>query len=129
MALVQGAQHSLDLTMFILGDDATGQAVITALGACAQRGVRVRVILDAVGSLRIQRQAARALHTAGGQLRVFMPLRHSPVRGRTNLRSHRKIAVVDGTVVFAGGMNLAHEYMGPPLTGEATPRWRDVAAV
>src|SRR6185295_7016230 len=31
--------------------------------------------------------------------------------------------------VFAGGMNLAHEYMGPPLTGEATPRWRDVAAV
>ena len=62
-------------------------------------------------------------------MRVFMPLRHSPIRGRTNLRSHRKIAIVDGEVLFAGGMNLANEYMGPPQSEGATPRWRDVAAV
>jgi cardiolipin synthase len=129
MALIQGAERSLDLTMFILGDDATGHAVIAALAASARRGVAVRVILDAVGSLGTQRKAARALRAAGAELRLFMPLRHSPVRGRTNLRSHRKIAIVDGDLVFAGGMNLANEYMGPPLTGEAPPRWRDLAAV
>jgi phosphatidylserine/phosphatidylglycerophosphate/cardiolipin synthase-like enzyme len=89
----------------------------------------VRVILDAVGSLRTHRSAARALRAAGAQMRVFMPLRHSPIRGRTNLRSHRKIAVMDGEVVFAGGMNLANEHMGPPSNEGTTPRWRDVVAV
>ena len=128
MALVQGAGRSIDLTMFILGDDATGHAVIEALAERAKHGIQVRVILDALGSVRSRRNAARALRAAGAQMRVFMPLRHSLFQGRTNLRCHRKIVVVDGDVVFAGGMNLANEYMGPPNDG-ATPRWRDVTAV
>lgn len=127
-ALIQGAERSIDLTMFILGDDKTGRAVIEALAERAKHGVEVRVILDAVGSIRTHRIAARALQAAGAEMRVFMPLRHSPIRGRTNLRSHRKIAIVDGSAVFAGGMNLANEYMGP-TPNEGTPRWRDVAAV
>ena len=129
MELIHGAERSIDLTMFILGDDAIGRAVIDALAERAKLGVEVRVILDAVGSFRIHRTAARALKAAGAQMRVFMPLRHSPIRGRTNLRSHRKIAIVDGEIVFAGGMNLANEYMGPPLGAGETPRWRDVVAV
>ena len=100
--------------MFILGDDTTGRAVIAALAERAKHGVQVRVILDAVGSFRARGSASRALHAAGAQLRTFMPLRHSPIRGRTNLRCHRKVLIVDGEVVFAGGMNLANEYMGPP---------------
>jgi cardiolipin synthase len=129
MVLIQGAERSIDLTMFILGDDPTGRAVIEALAERAKQGVEVRVILDAVGSMRTHRAAARVLAAVGAQLRVFMPLRHSPVRGRTNLRSHRKIAILDGEAVFAGGMNLANEYMGPPLSAGATARWRDIAAV
>lgn len=129
MALIQGAERSIELTMFILGDDATGHAVIVALAERAKHGVEVRVILDAVGSMRSHRAAARALQAAGAQMRVFMPLRHSPLRGRTNLRCHRKVLIVDGDLVFAGGMNIAHEYMGPPPKEGATPRWRDVAAV
>jgi cardiolipin synthase len=96
MALIQGAKRSIDLTMFILGDDETGRAVVGALAERAKHGVEVRVI---------------------------------PIRGRSNLRSHRKIAIVDGDAVFAGGMNLANEYMGPPLKEEKAPRWRDVVAV
>ena len=135
LALIEGARRSIDLTMFILGDDATGHAVIAALAERARAGVAVRVILDAVGSLRTHRAAARALREAGAELRVFMPVRHSPIRGRTNLRSHRKIAVIDGDTVFAGGMNIAGEYMGPPEaslhggTPRTAPRWRDVVAV
>ena len=129
MALIQGAERSIDLTMFILGDDATGRAVIAALAERAKRGVDVRVILDGVGSMRTHGEAGRALKAAGAQMRVFMPLRHSPIRGRTNLRCHRKIAIVDGDVVFAGGMNLANEYMGPAQNQGAPPRWRDVVAV
>jgi cardiolipin synthase A/B len=129
MALIQGAERSIDLTMFILGDDATGHAAIGALAERAKHGVEVRVILDAVGSMGTHRAAARTLQAAGAQMRLFMPLRHSPIRGRANLRCHRKIAIVDGDMVFAGGMNLANEYMGPPQNQGTAPRWRDVAAV
>jgi cardiolipin synthase len=55
-----------------------------------------------------------------------MPLVHSPIRGRTNLRCHRKQLVFDGQRVLCGGMNLADEYMGPtPSPG----RWRDIVAI
>jgi cardiolipin synthase len=129
IALIQSAERSIDLTVFILGNDATGRAVIDALALQAKRGIAVRVILDAVGCLASFRAAARALRAAGGEARVFMPLRHSPFRGRTNLRSHRKVVIVDEERVFAGGMNFADEYMGPPRPAGAAPRWRDVAAI
>jgi len=129
MELIVKAERSIDLTMFILGRDATGHAVVAALAESARRGVEVRVILDAVGSFWSHRQAARTLRAAGAQLRLFMPLRHSPLRGRTNLRSHRKIAIIDSRVVFTGGMNLASEYMGTPRAPDTGPRWRDVAAI
>ena len=129
MDLIVGARRSIDLTMFILGDDATGRAFVDALAGRASSGVAVRVILDAVGCARTRRHAARVLGAAGVEVRAFMPLWHSPVRGRTNLRSHRKLAVFDGEQVFAGGMNLANEYMGLPAPAADPPRWRDVAAV
>lgn len=129
IALIEGAQRSIDLTVFILGNDATGRAVIDALAERARRGVAVRVILDAVGSMTSQRAAARALRAAGAELLVFMPLRHSPLRGRTNLRSHRKVVIADDASLFVGGMNFADEYMGPARPAGAAPRWRDVAAI
>jgi cardiolipin synthase len=126
LELIARAEHSIALTLFILGDDATGRSVVDALAARAKAGVRVRVVLDAVGSTRSKRRAARILGAAGGCVRVFMPLVHAPLRGRNNLRCHRKLGVFDGAHVFAGGMNVAEEYMGPtPRPG----RWRDVAAV
>ncbi|MGH7283639.1 MAG: phospholipase D-like domain-containing protein [Polyangiaceae bacterium] len=129
LSLVHDATRSIDLSMFIVGDDEVGRAVIAALAERAKRGVAVRVIVDAVGSMRMYGAMTRALRPAGAHVRVFMPLRHSPVRGRTNLRSHRKVLVVDGETVFAGGMNLALEYMGPPRDETTSPRWRDVMAI
>jgi cardiolipin synthase len=129
MQLIDGATRTVDLTMFILGSDATGHAVVEALAQRASSGVSVRVILDAVGSSGSIRRAAEILRRAGGEVRTFMPLAHSPIRGRTNLRSHRKLAVFDRQHVFAGGMNLATEYMGPARTTPGEPRWRDVSAV
>jgi cardiolipin synthase A/B len=124
--LIAGAEHSIALTLFILGDDATGRSVIDALAARARAGVRVRVVLDSVGSTRSKGRASRLIEAAGGSVRVFMPLVHAPLRGRNNLRCHRKLGVFDGARVFAGGMNVAEEYMGPtPFPG----RWRDVALV
>jgi cardiolipin synthase len=131
LELIASAGQTIDLTMFILGHDTTGRAVVEALAERAGSGVSVRVILDAVGSARSRREAEATLGKVGAEVRSFMPLWHSPIRGRTNLRSHRKLMVVDGVHLFAGGMNLANEYMGPPQQAEKEkePRWRDVAAV
>ncbi|HSU40825.1 MAG TPA: phospholipase D-like domain-containing protein [Polyangiaceae bacterium] len=126
--LIENAERSLDMTMFILADDAVGLRVVEALAARARSGIQVRLILDAVGSSGVLPHATRVLGAAGAEVRTFMPLRHSPVRGRTNLRSHRKLLIADGEHVFAGGMNVAGEYMGPPEL-KVAERWRDLAAV
>jgi len=126
LELIRRAERSIDLTIFILGDDTTGRAMLDALAERAARGVSVRLIVDAVGSTSSRRRAGRILGAAGGEVRAFMPLRHSPLRGRTNLRSHRKLGVFDGEHVFAGGMNLANEYMGPKPD---ELRWRDIAVI
>jgi cardiolipin synthase len=122
----RGAKTSIHVSMFILGDDDTGKGVVEALCARARDGIEVRVILDAVGSASSRRRAARELAACGGKVLPFMPLLHLPTRGRSNLRSHRKLIVVDGERLFTGGMNLADDYMGP------TPnpaRWRDILVV
>ncbi|RPH72338.1 MAG: cardiolipin synthase [Myxococcaceae bacterium] len=126
LGAIGAAARSVDLTVFILGNDEVGASIVSALATRARAGVRVRLLLDAVGSRPILSRARQELGAAGGEVRSFMPLLHAPVRGRSNLRSHRKIAVFDGHRVFLGGMNMALEYMGPtPRTG----RWRDVACL
>ncbi len=126
LQLIAEAKTSLHVTVFIVGDDATGRAVMGALAKRAREGIDVRVIVDAVGSREVFGRARKMLVDAGAELRHFMPLLHAPVRGRTNLRCHRKLVVADGHDVFCGGMNFALEYMGEaPLD----TRWRDVAAM
>jgi cardiolipin synthase len=126
LAAIGAATRSVDLTVFILGKDEVGEAVVSALAARARAGVRVRLLVDAVGSRPILSRARAELGAAGGQVRAFMPLLHAPVRGRSNLRSHRKIAVFDGCRVFLGGMNMALQYMGPTHRPD---RWRDIACL
>ena len=126
LAAIGAATRTLDLTVFILGDDEVGQNVVSALGARASAGVRVRLLLDAVGSRPMLSRARHVLEPAGGRVRAFMPLLHAPVRGRSNLRSHRKIAVFDGQRALLGGMNMALEYMGPTTRPD---RWRDLACM
>jgi len=125
-AEIAAARKTIDLTIFIVGDDEVGWSVVNALASRARAGVRVRLLVDAVGSRPIRRRATHVLTQAGGELRVFMPLLHAPLKGRTNLRSHRKVGVFDGARVFMGGMNLALEYMGPTPRPE---RWQDLACL
>lgn len=109
-ALIADARASLDVGLFILADDVHGEAVMTALIERARGGVRVRLLLDGIGSLRIPRSWLAALRAAGVETAWFIPLLHRPLRGRTNLRNHRKLVVADGTRAWTGGRNVADEY-------------------
>ena len=126
IGIVEGAQVSLDVTLYVLGNDAVGKAFCGALENRARAGVAVRVILDNIGSLYRPRAALRALRRAGAEVRLYSPLLHLATGGHPNLRNHRKMVIADGIRVWAGGRNVAAPYLGPA----AVPgRWHDLSYV
>lgn len=128
IALLDGATTRIDIEIFILRDDKVGRQVVSALRRATMRGVRVRALLDGVGTLAGHRTTAAALRSVGVELRWFAPLRLRlrPEFGRGNLRNHRKLALVDDAAMWTGGRNLADEYF---LDGETAPAWRDLSVV
>jgi Phosphatidylserine/phosphatidylglycerophosphate/cardiolipin synthases and related enzymes len=124
--LIEHAQKSIDITTFILGNDVTGAAVLAALTRKAEQGVRVRMLLDALGSFRVSKKMLAPLLAAGGRCAFFMPMMHLPFRGRANLRNHRKMIIADNATAILGGMNIAREYMGATAN---TRIWHDLALI
>jgi cardiolipin synthase len=108
-AIAQAEQH-IHLEYYIFEHDESGQAVLAALRAKAAQGVKVRLLVDAVGSPllcgRRGKPLLRDLLGAGGEFGVFHPTRFDRHRPLVNLRSHRKIAVIDGRIGFTGGINV-----------------------
>jgi len=122
--LVENARHSVYIATFILGKDETGNAIVHALARKASQGLKIRLLLDALGSVRISKNFLSPLLEAGGRVAFFMPMIHWPFRGRANLRNHRKMIICDNQTAIIGGMNLASEYMG---SQESIGRWRDLS--
>lgn len=102
------AQRSLVLQTYIFRDDATGVRLRDALVEAARRGVRVRVLVDAFGSLSLPGDFFNSLVRAGGQWRAFNPLSLK----RLSYRNHRKLLVADRRWAVVGGFNIGDEYTG-----------------
>ncbi|MFI4890449.1 MAG: phosphatidylserine/phosphatidylglycerophosphate/cardiolipin synthase family protein [Steroidobacterales bacterium] len=118
------AQHRLDVCTFILSDDPFGREVSDRLMARVHAGVRVRLLIDGVGALRLPRRRLHALRSAGVETAIFSPVLARKTHGPRNLRNHRKLVIADDRHVWAGGRNLAAEY----FTGEAGQGpWRDLS--
>ncbi|GAB3510689.1 cardiolipin synthase [Pseudoxanthomonas daejeonensis] len=108
IADIDSARERVHLLYYLMFDDAVGQAVAAALVRAAGRGVRCRLLLDAVGAKRGYRRFAGPLRAAGVEVQRMMPgglrWRRS---SRMDLRNHRKIAVIDDHVGYVGSQNLA----------------------
>jgi len=126
LKLINEAEKNIEVATFILGDDETGAAILEVLTRQAAAGLRVRLLLDALGSFRISEKKLAAFLANGGEYAFFMPMRHLPFRGRANLRNHRKIVIVDNQTAIVGGMNIAHEYMGKTNDSH---RWQDLSLI
>lgn len=124
--LVEQASHSIDICTFVLGHDAVARDLSAALGRAARRGVKVRLLLDEVGSWATPGSMLKALRDDGVELQRFMPVLQNIRRGRVNLRNHRKLVIVDGLHVWSGGRNLAAEYF---VTQDGKPVWADISFV
>ena len=114
IADIDAARDRVHLLYYLMFDDAVGAAVTEALVRAAGRGVRCRVLLDAVGAKRGWRRFSAPLRAAGVDVHRMMPgglrWRRS---SRMDLRNHRKIAVIDDHVGYVGSQNLADAMFVP----------------
>lgn len=125
--LIDEARHTLDVCTFILGNDSLGADIRERLVRRAKEGVRVRLLLDGVGAWLGGRPDLKPLIAAGVQTALFVPPLSSPLRGRTNLRNHRKMAIADASRLWCGGRNLAAEYFeGETRTLGNKEAWDDL---
>ena len=108
LADLDGAREEIHLLYYLMFDDAVGQAFADSLARAARRGVRCRLLLDAVGGKRGLRAFARPLRAAGVEVRATLANGLAWRRSaRMDLRNHRKIAVIDGRIGYIGSQNLA----------------------
>jgi len=118
VALAAAAERSLDVQYYIWHDDLTGRLFADALLRAADRGVRVRVLIDDVGTSPDDSQLAALDTHPNIEIRIFNPVASRSARGlgmlsdfsRVNRRMHNKLLVVDHQVAMLGGRNIGDEY-------------------
>ena len=112
LAAIAEARETIRLEMYIYAASPIGETFREALTEACGRGVRVRVMIDALGSLVLPQAFWEPLASAGGEFRWFNPI----TLNRCGFRNHRKLLVCDDTTAFVGGFNIATEYEGDGVT-------------
>lgn len=118
------ARETVNLECYIFKPGAIARRFVDALAERARAGVRVSIVLDAIGTLGGVHRSARALRAAGCRVEVYRGMRWYSL-ARLNNRTHRELLVVDGTVAFVGGAGVADWWAGPH---HGKPMWRDMMA-
>jgi len=126
--VIDGATRTLELCTFIFGKDGLGDEIARRLEQRARDGIRVRLLVDGIGAYLSGFPDFKSLSAAGVQTALFVPPLRSSLRGRTNLRNHRKMVVADGDWLWCGGRNLASQYFqGDSTTGRERKPWIDLS--
>lgn len=115
------ATRHIHIDTYIIDDDPLGNLIADALADAVKRGVEVRVIYDDVGSWKTSNSFFRKMEENGIMQKPFMPVRFPALTGKVNYRNHRKICVIDGSVGYIGGMNIAMRY----IRGVKSTPWKD----
>jgi cardiolipin synthase len=110
---IDGARRHVGLTVYIFADDATGSKVIEALARAVGRGVACRVLIDPVGSHAWIKRTMKRLADAGVEVHAALPFRLLRGRTRRDMRNHRKLFVIDGTIGYAGSQNIVDKDFKP----------------
>ena len=118
---VEAAERTIDFLTFVYWEGEIGAELAARLCERAEAGVRVRVLLDALGARTMERRLVDDMDAAQVDVRWFRPLRRMrPFE--VNHRTHRKVLVVDEAVAFTGGVGIADVWTGDARNEE---EWRD----
>lgn len=109
---IENAEYTIKLCYFIVKDDFVGQKLIELLTKKAGEGVKVRLLIDALGSRSIGYTDLKEFKKAGGHYAYFFKPRVRHLYFRINYRNHRKLAIIDNKIGYIGGFNIAKEYLG-----------------
>lgn len=115
------ARRTITMETFIYWSGAVGKRFADALSERAQAGVTVHVLLDWMGSQKIDDDQLRQMRAAGVEVERFHRPRWYNL-GRINNRTHRKLLIVDGAVGFTGGVGIADQWTGD---ADSPTHWRD----
>ncbi len=118
---MRSAQRSLNFLSYLYWSGEIGSEIAAALCDRAKAGVDVNVLLDAVGSVKMDRNLVREMGDSGVTFAYFRPPKPYAVR-RLNNRTHRKLLIVDGEVGMIGGVGIADQWTG---NAQDPDHWRD----
>jgi len=118
---IAGAEQTLNFLSYLYWSGDIAREIAAALCERARAGVEVNVLLDAIGSARMDDELVSDMQEAGVTFAYFRPLKPYAVR-RANNRTHRKLLIADGKVGMAGGVGIADQWTGD---AQDPDHWRD----
>lgn len=119
---ILGARNYIYIQYYIFSDDSLGQQIADILISKARQGVAVKVLYDHVGSFSASNSFFKRMKEGGVDTHPFFRVTFPQLANRINWRNHRKIAVIDNSIAYIGGMNIAKRYVDGRKDGSA---WRD----
>ncbi|WP_342050031.1 MULTISPECIES: phospholipase D-like domain-containing protein [unclassified Cupriavidus] len=121
LGAIRQAKKTINFESYIYWSGDIGMAFADALSERARAGVKVQVLLDAVGSSKIERSVLETMKRAGVDVRLYHPVRWYTL-SKLNNRTHRKLLIVDGVIGYTGGVGIAPEWTG---NAQDPDHWRD----
>lgn len=122
LAAISRAKESVNLEAYIFKKGKVGERFIEVLTERAKAGVKVKLVVDAIGSFTTWRRFFKPLTDAGGEIFYYHPFDVHTIQ-RINNRTHRELITIDGRCGFIGGAGFADHWLYPP--DKKHPRWRD----
>lgn len=124
---IEEAKETIHMEYYIFNDDDFGSQIYNLLISKAKKGVKVKIIIDGIGTKILSRKRRKQLKENGIEIGIFFPS-YFPIfkfiNLRANYRDHRKLCIIDSLILFSGGFNIGKEYIGKGKFGN----WRDTGA-
>lgn len=120
IADILNAKKSVNILYFIYKKDFIGTRLRDVLVQKARQGVNVKIIVDDIGSMWIDRKFFKPLTDNGGEVLRFLEGKWKYWNRNLNYRNHRKMVIIDDSIAYTGGANIGDEYMN-----RGNLPWRD----
>lgn len=124
---IKNAKETINMEYYIFSDDELGGKIYDELIKKSLEGVKVRIIIDGIGTKIITKKRINELKKSGIMIKTFFPSKFPIFKFgnlRANYRDHRKLCIIDSLILYTGGFNIGDEYVGKGKLGY----WRDTGA-